>query len=92
MNNVDEISQNQSPKKSVIEKRYPTKLIEKRLQDGIHQNPSKIITNLTNIDLSNEKITVLELGLKYGVLIQPKEPGMIAAVENVSEQIQNHGI
>ena len=57
-----------------------------------HQNPSKIITNLTNIDLSNEKITVLELGLKYGVLIQPKEPGIIAAFENVSEQIQNHGI
>ena len=92
MNNVDEISQNQSSKKSVIEKRYPNKSIEKRLQDGIHQNPSKIITNLTNIDLSNDKITVLELGLKYGVLIQPKEPGIIAAFENVSEQIQNHGI
>lgn len=92
MNNVDEISQNQSPKKSVIEKRYPTKLIEKRLQDGIHQNPSKIITNLTNIDLSNNEILVLELGLKHGVLIRPKEPEIIVIVENVSEQIQNHGI
>ena len=51
-----------------------------------------MITNLTNINLSNYEISVLELGLKHGVLMRPKEPEMIAIVENIREQIQNHGI
>ena len=38
------------------------------------------------------EISVLELGLKHGVLMRPKEPEMIAIAENVWEQIQNHGI
>ena len=50
------------------------------------------MTNLTNINLSNDEISVLDFGLKHGVLMRPKEPEMIAIVENVWEQIQNHGI
>ena len=81
---------------SIIEKhhqkKYDNLLIEKCLQDGIQQNPNKIITNLTNINPSNDEISGLELGLKHGVLMWPKEPEMIAIVENIWEQIQNHNI
>ena len=41
------------------------------------------MTNLTNINLSNDEISVLDFGLKHGVLMRPKEPEMIAIVENV---------
>ena len=57
----------QNSKTFVIEKRHQKKygnlLTEKRLQDSIQQNPSKIMTNLTNINVSNDKISVSELGL-----------------------------
>ena len=59
---------------------------------SIEQNPNKIITKLKKINLSNDEISVVELGLKHGVLMRPKEPEIIAIVENVWEQIQNHGI
>ena len=58
----------------------------------IKENQNKIITNLTNIDLSNDEISVLELGLKHGLLTRPKELKMIPIVENVWEQIQNQGV
>ena len=55
-------------KTSIIEKlhqrKYDNLLIEKRLQDGIQQNPNKIITNFTNINVSNDEISVLELGFE----------------------------
>ena len=77
----------QSSKTCIIEKRHQKKydnlLIEKRLLDDIQQNRNKIIANLTNIDLSNDEISTLELGLKHGILKRPKEPEMIAIVENV---------
>ena len=57
----------QNSKIFLIEKRHQKKydnlLTEKRLQDSIQQNPSKIMTNLTNINVSNDKISVSELGL-----------------------------
>ena len=76
----------QNPKTSIIEKRHQKKynlLTEKRLQDGIQQNLKTIMTNLTNINLSNDEISVLDFGLKHGVLMRPKEPEMTAIVENV---------
>ena len=61
---------------SIIEKRHQNKndnlLIKKRLRDRIQQNPNKIIKNLTNVDLINDEISVLELGLKHGQLMRPK--------------------
>ena len=30
--------------------------------------------------------------MKHGVLMWPKEPEMIVVVENIWEQIQNHGV
>ena len=52
---------------------------------SIEQNPNKIITKLKKINLSNDEISVVELGLKHGVLMRPKEPEIIAIVENVWE-------
>ena len=63
----------QSSKTCTIEKRHQKKydnlLMEKRLLDGIQQNPNKIITNLTYIELSNDEISALELGLEHGVFM-----------------------
>ena len=74
------------------QKKHDNLIIEKRLCDYIQRNPNKIITNLTNITLTQGEISVLELGLKHGILLRTKEPEMIAIVENVWEQIQKHNI
>ena len=42
------------------------------------KNPNKIITSLINTTLTQDYISVLELGLKHGILLRPKEPEMIA--------------
>ena len=63
-----------------------------RVFDCTQTNPNKIITNLTNITLTSHEISVLEHGLKHGVLLRPKEPEIIAIVENVWEQIEEHNI
>ena len=55
------------------------------LYDCTQRNPNKI-TNLTPITLTQTEISVLELGLKHGVLLRPKESKMIAIVENVWEK------
>ena len=84
-----------TPKTSKIEKSHQKKYdnyLQKWLRDGIQKNPQKIITNLTKINHSNDEISVLELGLKHGVLIHPKEQEMIDIIDNVWQQIQNHGI
>ena len=51
-------------------------MVEKRIQDGIHNNPNKITTNSTDTTLSNNDIKVFKYGLKYGAVIRPKESGM----------------
>ena len=66
--------------------------IEKRLCHCTQRNPNKIITNLPNNNLKPDEISVLELVLKHGVLLRPKEPEMIAIVENLWEQIEKHNI
>ena len=90
------INRLQSKKTHLIELRHQKKhdnlIIEKRLCDCTQRNPNKIITNLTNITLTQDEISVLELGLKHGVLLRPKEPEMIAIAKNVWEQIQKHNI
>ena len=84
-----------TPKASKIEKSRQKKYdnyLQKCLRDGIQENPKIGIKNLTNIDHSNDEISVLELGLKHGVLTHPKEQEMIDIIDNVWQQIQNHGI
>ena len=92
------INRLQSQKTQLIELRHQKKhdnlIIEKRLCDCTQRNPNpnKTITNLTNITLTQDEISVLKLGLKHGVLLRPKEPEMIAIAENVWEQIEKHNI
>ena len=90
------INRLQSKKTHLIELRHQKKhdnlIIEKRLCDCTQRNPNKIITNLTNITLTQDEISVLELGLKHGVLLRPKEPEMVAIVENIWEQIEKQYI
>ena len=49
-------------------------------------------TTVTNITLAQDEISVSELGLKHGVLLRPKEPEMVAIVENIWEQIEKQYI
>ena len=90
------INRLQFKKTHSIELRHQTKhdnlIIEKRLCDCTQRNPNKIIANLTNITLTPDEISALELGLKHGILLRPKEPEMIAIVENVLEQIEKYNI
>ena len=71
------INRLQSNKTHLIELRHQKKhenlIIEKRLQDCTQSNPNKIITNLTNLVLTQDEISVLELDLKHGVLLRPKK-------------------
>ena len=61
--------------------------MEKRIQEGIHNNPNDLITNLTNVTLSNNEIEILKYGLKHGLAIRPKESEMIVIMEDIYEQI-----
>ena len=90
------INRLQSKKTHLIELRHQNKhdnlIIEKRLCDYTQGNPNKIFTNLIDINLTQDEISVLEIGLKHGVLLRPKVPEMIAIAENVWEQIEIHNI
>ena len=55
--------------------------------DGIKPNPNQLVTNLANFELSVDEVSVLRLGLKHCLLVRPKEPEMIAIVEDVWNQI-----
>ena len=90
------INRLQSKKTHLIELRHQNKhdnlIIKKRLCDYTQGNPNKIFTNLINITLTQDEISVLEIGLKHGVLLRPKVPEMIAIAENAWEQIEIHNI
>ena len=70
------INRLQSKKTHFMELRHQKKhdnlIIEKGLCDCTQRNLNKIITNLTNITLTQNEISVLELGLKHGILLKPK--------------------
>ena len=42
--------------------------------------------------MTQDETSVLELGLKHGVLLRPKELKMFAIAKNVWEQIEKHNI
>ena len=54
------------------DKKLANLIIEKRIQDSVHNNPNEVITNLTYITLSNYEIEILKYGLKHGVAIRTK--------------------
>ena len=65
---------------------------EKRIQDGIHNNPNEIIINLTDTTLSNYETEILKYGLTHGNAIRPKKSEMIMIMENIYDQIMRHNI
>ena len=73
-------------------KKFDALLVNKCIQDGIRNNPNKLITNLTNTDLTDEEVLILHFGLKHGLLLRPKEPEMIAVMEDVWNHISRQDI
>ena len=69
-----------------------TLIIEKRIQDGIHNNPNEIITNLTDTTLSYYETEILKYGLTHGIAIRPKKSEMIMIMEDIYDQIMRHNV
>ena len=69
-------------------KTLDTLIVNKYVTEGIKPNPNKIITNLTNCELTENEVEVLRLGLKHGLILQPKETEMIAVIEDLWDQIE----
>ena len=63
------------------EKKLDALIINKRIHDGVNNNPNSIITNLSNVELNEDEICVLKVGLKHGLLVRPHESEMIAIME-----------
>ena len=72
------------------DRKFNNFIMEKRIQEGLHNNPNDLITNFTNVILSNNKIEILKYGLKHDLAIRPKESEMIVIMEDIYEQIQQH--
>ena len=85
-----------SNKWSVVQVRDGKKLanliIEKRIQDGMHNNPNEVIANLNDFTLSNYEIEIFRYGLKHGVAIRPKESEMMVIMEHIYDQIMRHNV
>ena len=74
------------------EKKLDALIINKRTHDGVNNNPNSIITNLLNVELNEEEICVLKVGLKHGLLIRPRESEMIVIMQDVYDQILKQNI
>ena len=62
------------------DRKFNNFIMEKRIQEGVHNNPNDL-TNLTNVILSNNKIEILKYGLKHDLAIRPKESEMIVIMD-----------
>ena len=71
-------------------RKFNNLIMEKRIQVGIHNNPRNIISNLTNVNLPNNKIEIFKYGLKHGLAIRQNESEMIVIMEDIYEQILQH--
>ena len=65
------------------EKKLDALMVNKRIFEGIKEKPNRVITNLANIELNNEEIEILRLGLKHGLLVRPQESEMIVIMEDI---------
>ena len=73
--------------KSRHQKKLNSLITNKRINEGTHKNFNRIIANLSDIVLSDNKISVLKLGLKHEILISPKETEMVVIIEDFYDQI-----
>ena len=53
----------------------------------MEKSPNQTVTNLSDIELNNDKIAVLKLGLKHWLFIRPKENEMIVVMKDIYEQV-----
>ena len=74
------------------EKKLDALVINKRIHDGVNNNPNSIITNLSNAELNEDEICVLKVELKHGLLIRPRESEVILVMEDVYDQILQQNI
>ena len=51
------------------QKKLDRLLVEKAMKEGTTKNPNKLITNLADIELSNEEVEILTLGLNHGLAL-----------------------
>ena len=69
-----------------------TLIFEKKMEDGLHNNPNDLITNLTSRVISDIEVEILKCGLKHGIATRPNEPEMMVIAENIWDQIENNGL
>ena len=53
-----------------MKKKLEALIINKMVHDGINNNPNSIITSLSNVELHEDEIEILKVGLKHGLLIR----------------------
>ena len=53
------------------------------IRECIKKNPNIIITNLTDMKLTENEVSILKNGLKHGLLTWSKENEMVAVVEDI---------
>ena len=79
-----------------IEKRHSKKLdaliFEKKMKDGLHNNPNDLTTNLTGRILSDIEVEILKCGLKHRIARQQSEPEKMVIAEDIWNQIENNGL
>ena len=79
-----------------IKKRHSKKLdaliFEKKMKDGLHNNPNDLITKLSERILSNVEVEILKCGLKHGMATRPSEPEIMVIAENIWDQTEHNGL
>ena len=63
------------------DRKFNNLIMEKQIQEGIHNSPNYLITNLTNVTVSNKEIEILNYRLKHGLAIRPKESEIIVIMQ-----------
>ena len=67
-------------------------IFQKKMKDGLHNNPNDLITNLTKRILSDVEVEILKCGLKHGMATRPREPEIMVIAENIWDQIEHNGL
>ena len=62
------------------------------MKEGTAKNPNKLITNLADIELSNEEVEILTLGLNHGLALRPREEEIIPAIEGLFYRLKESNV
>ena len=74
------------------QKKLDKLLVDKAVREGTTKNPHKLITNLTDITLTNEEVEVLTLGLNHGLALRPREEDILPAIEGLFSRIKESNL